>query len=536
MKLFKQHKLAAAVAVSVAAISSGAGAVALNPDGLGEALVYPYYTVRGGQTSLITVVNTTNQGKAVKVRFREARNSNDVLDFNLYLSPYDVWTGQVSQKDGGAYLMTSDTSCTNPAKGGWDAVNAANNVYGKGFFPYDYDSVDSSSTSQGSDRTQEGYVEVIEMAVIPQGSTYYPAIKHVNGKPPCDANAAGAPLFGAGGVTRTQANGLQPPSGGLFGAVSLLNLSGGANGGVSTSQPAVAYGNFARNGDIQDPSSANPNFADHNSCTALVNDGATVALMSTTGGSCTSLEQANAFAAVNMASSVEGEYSFFASDNAGGTATHGTDWIITMPGKHYFTNRITSLTSTNDPHGQVSSTATDALPPFLNPASDGTAIWNRTAKTSCLTVSSTAYSREEDTAGSAGSGFSPRPPGVRPNALCYEANVISFGQPASSNGPSAVHASPLALWLNPTFARGTSGWMDLPLTVGTVARVITGAVIGSSLNLSNGTATAGGNATVTGLPVIGFRSAVARYNSGSPLNNYNDSVSLTLKRTVTVRQ
>ena len=72
-----------------------AGAVNLNPDGLGQVLLYPYYTVNGGQQTVLSVINTTAVGKAVKVRFLEGYNSREVLDFNLFLSEFDVWTASV---------------------------------------------------------------------------------------------------------------------------------------------------------------------------------------------------------------------------------------------------------------------------------------------------------------------------------------------------------------------------------------------------------------------------------------------------------
>ena len=86
-------------------------------------LIYPYYTVQsnGGNAfnTYVSVVNTTDVVKVVKVRFREGKNSREVLDFNLYLSPNDVWTGAVIPSGTGASdpgrLITADTSCTNPA-------------------------------------------------------------------------------------------------------------------------------------------------------------------------------------------------------------------------------------------------------------------------------------------------------------------------------------------------------------------------------------------------------------------------------------
>ena len=103
----KRNSLTTAVVAGIAGVAGFAGlanAVDLNPDGLGQVLIYPYYTVNIGQDTLFSVVNTDPiNGKAVKVRFLEGYNSREVLDFNLYLSPNDVWTARVSQTadDGG---------------------------------------------------------------------------------------------------------------------------------------------------------------------------------------------------------------------------------------------------------------------------------------------------------------------------------------------------------------------------------------------------------------------------------------------------
>src|SRR5687768_5700186 len=100
-----------------AGLATTAHAVNLNPDGIGQALVYPYYTVNGGNQTILSVVNTSEDVKAVKVRFLESRNSREVLDFNLYLSEFDVWTGAVFRAEaatGRAGLVTNDNSCTVP--------------------------------------------------------------------------------------------------------------------------------------------------------------------------------------------------------------------------------------------------------------------------------------------------------------------------------------------------------------------------------------------------------------------------------------
>src|SRR5687768_14269717 len=118
--VMKRNSLTTALLAGLAGaagLATTATAVNLNPDGLGQVLIYPYYTVNAGNDTLLSVVNTTNRAKAVKVRFLEGRNSREVLDFNLYLSPFDVWTAAVFQLSGTgeANLLTRDTSCTVPA-------------------------------------------------------------------------------------------------------------------------------------------------------------------------------------------------------------------------------------------------------------------------------------------------------------------------------------------------------------------------------------------------------------------------------------
>jgi hypothetical protein len=112
-----RKNLTAAVLAGLAGavgIVGSAQAVNVNPDGLGQVLLYPYYTTNGGNQTLLTVVNTTDEAKAVKVRFSEGENSREVLDFNLYMSAWDVWTAAIVDLLGTPVLYTEDTSCTVP--------------------------------------------------------------------------------------------------------------------------------------------------------------------------------------------------------------------------------------------------------------------------------------------------------------------------------------------------------------------------------------------------------------------------------------
>jgi hypothetical protein len=88
----QRNQLTTAVIAGIAGVC-GIGernAITLNPDGLGQVLLYPYYTVDGVERSA-----DADRGRVVKVRFLEAYTSREVLDFNLFLSPKDVWTSRL---------------------------------------------------------------------------------------------------------------------------------------------------------------------------------------------------------------------------------------------------------------------------------------------------------------------------------------------------------------------------------------------------------------------------------------------------------
>src|SRR5687768_290799 len=90
----------AAALFALALASPGASAVSLNPRGLGEVLIYPYYTVQKDQDTLLTVGNASDLGKLVNVNIREGMNGRPIFSFRLYLSPHDIWTARISQVGG----------------------------------------------------------------------------------------------------------------------------------------------------------------------------------------------------------------------------------------------------------------------------------------------------------------------------------------------------------------------------------------------------------------------------------------------------
>ena len=205
MNTFNKKSLYAALAgISALGVTGAAEAVSVNPDGLGQALIYPYYTVRdrvalAGYNTLLSVVNSTASAKAVKVRFLEGKNSREVLDFNLYLSAKDVWVAAVIPTAAGAGIYTPDKSCTQPT-----VSSSPSSPTPFVNFAYTGSAADGADTSL--DRTREGYIEIIEMGDIYTGSTTYDAITHVAGVPDCAplTSASADTVAGSGGLFGTR--------------------------------------------------------------------------------------------------------------------------------------------------------------------------------------------------------------------------------------------------------------------------------------------------------------------------------------------
>jgi len=253
------------------AILSGTGATKLeqHPAGTGHILLTPYYNAQGSNATLINIVNTdVFNGKAIKVRFRGASNSDDLQDFTVFLSPGDVWSGNVSQHGGQngtglAQLSMSpdDVSCMFPAA----------ETFPKDFVTGRLDNLNQPAEVKAA-LTREGYVEVLNMADIPpfksDGVTpnpLYTAIKHVNGKAPCTGTALDR-LYNttevnyAGNESLYIDNwGLAFPTGNLMGSWTIMNqqqmgtFSGaqtamiattadmGVNGTVGTNDAGIAF-------------------------------------------------------------------------------------------------------------------------------------------------------------------------------------------------------------------------------------------------------------------------------------------------------
>src|SRR5436309_303002 len=162
---FKRKALTCAVLAGLGVASSAEAGGFLNQSGTGQVLIYPYYTVQAtgnnAYNTYISITNTQSNAKVLKVRFREGKTSAEVLDFNLYLSPNDMWVGAIvpdgQGTDAPARLVgAGDLSCTDPA------IPAG----GEPFKNFAYTAGSDALPGVTLDRTREGYVEVFEMGTL----------------------------------------------------------------------------------------------------------------------------------------------------------------------------------------------------------------------------------------------------------------------------------------------------------------------------------------------------------------------------------
>jgi len=413
----KRKTLTTAVLAGLTGVAGMVGvsnAVNINPDGLGQVLIYPYYTARGGNSTLISVVNTTDQAKSLKIRFLEGRNSREVLDFNIYMSAFDVWTGAIRAVDDaeGAELAIADRTCTVP-----DFVR--NSDDGVGIVPFvefefsdnggvTPERVDGAGTTR--ERTESGYIEIIEMGTLvddTEGSAT--AVTHVLG----DAGGEPANCQQLVDAWTTLENGdplpdgtsywiedpevdHEAPSGGVFGSASIINVGEG----TLLSYNAEAIDNW---------STAITHTAPEFTTPRIISGGVNTSAVFISGSQDvdvrTWFNSRDALNAILMNNQVLNEYAL--SPNTDSL----TEWVLTFPTKRFHVDtRI----------------VTDPIPPFSVLFEEGSA---------CEPITFNIWDREEvelqdDPEGVSPPEQSPQPPGPPPTIdtfdLCFESNVVRF--------------------------------------------------------------------------------------------------------------
>ncbi len=289
-------------------------AVHISNNGLGQVLIFPYYTVNGGFNTLISLTNTTDKSKALRVRFSEAANGREVFGFNLYLGPKDVWVGALvkdSEADGSyTQLINPDLSCTVP--------NFTYGTFTNTMF------IDENNDGYGTDikRMHEGFIEVIEMGVLNGASGIATLINEDQPSANCTVLQNSWDETSENPYWTTQPNfDLTPPTGGLMGKVELINVARG----IAISEKATVIDDFSDEVLHFPPENNSPNLSDGKTTSFVVNNkGEKLITQWPTGF--------EAVSSVLMKTSISNEYVL--SDSIGAQ----TDWIMTMPTRQFHTS------------------------------------------------------------------------------------------------------------------------------------------------------------------------------------------------------
>ena len=401
----KKNSINTAILASLAGIAGIANissAVNINPDGTGQVLIYPYYTLNAGNQTLLSVVNTTNQGKAVKVRVLEGRNSQEVLDFNLFLSREDVWTAAIldlAGATGAASIITLDKSCTAPSFAS-EGTSTASGIPFVSFRNFLY--VADTAGGIGLDRTREGHIELIEMATL--DGALNTAITHVSGTD-VPANCASV-ASGVGPLFAFNANNV--PSGGLFGGAAVINIANG----TYTNYAATAIDGFWSPGEIgySSPDSILPSLSNARPQSLVFSNGRVITSNwggAAVGGPLDPGQRIDAVSAIFMSDTFLNEYT----TETGIAAS--SEWVVTFPTKRFYVDRTV---------------AQGVIAPFTSRYTGGQ---------SCDPIGITSWNREEFTT-TVPTGFSP-PQGRPIPEICFETNVLSFNQVITNgaNGTSS---------------------------------------------------------------------------------------------------
>ena len=534
----KKNILSLAVAASAAGMTGLATAqMYVNTEHTGEALIFPFYSAQNGNDTLISIANTTADTKAVKVRIIESQESEEVLDFNLYMSPQDHFAFAITADGDGAKLVTADTSCTVPAI--TDGEQAFTDLLlleaAAGDDP-------AQVLGDAASREQIGYIEVIEMGQVVDADLVT-AITHVDGVPAdcsvvvdawsivddvegawyADANGEEVGVDGSEDANiGTTGMGAAWNGGGLYGVATVINVAEGTAFGYD----AVAIENLVDDDNTGSvlhyaPGDTRPDFTDTaiSTTASVAIDGALVTY--TNNDVLANSTPYNTVSAVLMSDSISNDYVVDPTINA------LTDWIVTMPTKSHYEDAVLVWTEPFS-YGYVGGESGTAA----NYAND------------CQPFSLTVYDREEGTLEppaipeadptNDSPQFSPyiRPEveeGVTPDGadpvLCSETTVVHFGTASATNTSEADEDPEVMRTLSNVNSLLSDE--DQDFVAGWAVMDLSGEALNNPVNndrLLPGTVAGADFDQLRGLPVTGF--AVVEYTNGvlgSAIANYQSS-------------
>ncbi|WP_257388024.1 hypothetical protein [Tahibacter caeni] len=424
-----------------------AQAVYVNPNGTGQALIYPYYTVNAGQQTVLSLTNTTDRVKVVQVNFREAYNGRLVLRFDVVLGAHDAWNATVAESPGGTagipVLALRDDSCTVPQLAYWTNPGGGGGPWQE-LLPYDYTGNNADGGPTAYARLREGYFELVERAELV-------------GDLAAAANQRNCIRFEDPNAIPSN-GGVRAPGGGLRGSFAIVNVAEGTIlGGNATALDGFSTTPLYRSG--QEPllfdTFASPNAGSNDVSAQVPVNGRMLNLLFPAN------RKVDAISAVLMTDRLLGDVT--REPNVGSNS----EWVVAAPTKRFHTDAARQLTQ---------------LAPF-------TSYFNtQHAQASCAGFAAALHDRDGRAIAlnydPAGSPPANQPP---PAALCHAVDVLSFAPTAAA---TPVLGSTFGKTLGAPSPAAEAG--SLELTLGLTGQVRS--------YLPAGTTGPG----LVGLPVVGF--------------------------------
>jgi hypothetical protein len=508
MKIEDRHAMRRILLATVVATALGATfparAVSIAPRGGGQVLLFPYYNVERGLQTLVSVANSTDRGKALRIRFAEGRNGRDVLSFNIYLAPHDSWTAALfAERDayGATQLITLDRTCTMPR-----IVDNASlpQIGGHAYVPFrnfNYAGANDDGGPTALERTREGTIEVIEMGTVVPGSRTATAIAHRADGTPNDCESLTSAWSAPDGYWRIDPRAdLRNPTGGLYGSASLVDVANGT---------MWAYDATALDAFRQDPADAprgssssvvlhtpladpHPNLGDALTDPARGIAAATVAI---DGGTARieypAARGVDAVSAVLMSESIENDF------NVDPALAARSEWIVAFPTRSFYVDarRVAA-----------------PVEPF-------TALADPDSAAACMSFGVGARDRDASFPVDACPDFPEQPPGCPPVAqLCFATQSIPLNDHAGGTRGGA--ASLLATALVAPLA--TSVPADHGLRAGTFSIALAGDDPETHFPPQHRLFSPIDGTVLDGMPVIGFLAVQYTNSDARPglLGNY----------------
>ena len=171
-------------------LSQNADSISINPNGTGEFMIVPFYTVNNGLDTYINISNTTNASKAMKIFFMDGVHGLSGMYFNFYLGPWESFAFALSEVETAPFSTQPDAA-----------------IYFSGSACADMDSGTRFSQSVPLIPgvlldTREGWIQIVEMGEL------------IDGPSSCDAIMANT-------------ESLTRPSGGIQASASIIDVSSG---------------------------------------------------------------------------------------------------------------------------------------------------------------------------------------------------------------------------------------------------------------------------------------------------------------------